>query len=286
MLGYAYQRGLVPLSAEAIERAITLNGVAVEFNQNAFRWGRRAASDLAFVEARATPPAATPDNHRLSETLDELIERRITYLTEYQDAAYGRRYAAMVERVREIEAACVAGGTNLTRTVATALFKLMSYKDEYEVARLYTQTDFLKRVADQFEGPYDLNFHLAPPTQGNRDPETGHLRKRAYGPWMLSLFRLLAKLRRLRGTPFDIFGRSEERKTERRLIREYEAVIEQILDQLSPVNHAAAVDLAALPLEIRGFGHIKQANLARAKAKEAALLARFRSPVPQAIAAE
>jgi indolepyruvate ferredoxin oxidoreductase len=286
MLGYAYQRGLVPLSAEAIERAITLNGVAVEFNQNAFRWGRRAASDLAFVEARATPPAATPESHRLSETLDELIERRITYLTEYQDAAYGRRYAAIVERVRETEAARVAGSTNLTRTVATALFKLMSYKDEYEVARLYTQTDFLKRVADQFEGPYDLNFHLAPPILGNRDPETGHLRKRAYGPSMLSLFRLLAKLRRLRGTPFDIFSRSEERKTERRLIREYEAAIEQILDQLSPVNHAAAVDLAALPLEIRGFGHIKQANLARAKAKEAALLARFRSPVPQAIAAE
>jgi indolepyruvate ferredoxin oxidoreductase len=127
---------------------------------------------------------------------------------------------------------------------------------------------------------------LAPPILGNRDPETGHLRKRAYGPSMLSLFRLLAKLRRLRGTPFDIFSRSEERKTERRLIREYEAAIEQILDQLSPVNHAAAVDLAALPLEIRGFGHIKQANLARAKAKEAALLARFRSPVPHAIAAE
>src|SRR5262249_39095513 len=150
----------------------------------AFRWGRRAASDLAFVEARATPPSATPESHRLSETLDELIERRITYLTEYQDAAYGRRYAAMVERVREIEAACVAGGTNLTRTVATALFKLMSYKDEYEVARLYTQTDFLKRVADQFEGPYDLHFQLAPPILGHRDPETGHLRKRAYGPWM------------------------------------------------------------------------------------------------------
>ena len=286
MLGYAYQRGLVPLSAEAIERAITLNGVAVEFNQNAFRWGRRAASDLALVEARATPPATTPESHRLSETLDELIERRVAFLAEYQDAAYARRYAALVERVRETEAARVAGSTDLTRTVATALFKLMSYKDEYEVARLYTQTDFLKRVADQFEGPYDLHFHLAPPILGNRDPESRHLRKRSFGPWMLSVFRLLAKLRRLRGTPLDIFGRSEERKTERRLIREYEVTIEQILDQLSPPNYTAAVDLAALPLEIRGFGHVKEANLKRTKAKEGVLLARLRSAVPHALAAE
>ena len=177
--------------------------------------------------------------------------------------------------------------TALTEAVARALFKLMAYKDEYEVARLYTETDFLKRVADQFEGPYELRFHLAPPLLADRDPETGHLRKRNYGPWMLTAFRLLAKLRRLRGTPFDIFGRSEERRAERRLIGEYEAVLDEIISRLSSANHAAAVELAALPLEIRGFGHVKQANLTRAKAKEAALLSRFRSPSPaHALAAE
>jgi indolepyruvate ferredoxin oxidoreductase len=163
----------------------------------------------------------------------------------------------------------------------------MAYKDEYEVARLYTETDFLKRIADRFEGPYEINFHLAPPLLGERDPETGHLRKRSFGPWMLSVFRVLARLRRLRGTPFDIFGRSQERRTEQRLIGAYLAVVDEILARLSPANHAAAVELAALPLEIRGFGHVKQESLARVKAKEGALLTRFRSATsPHALAAE
>jgi indolepyruvate ferredoxin oxidoreductase len=287
MLGYAYQRGLVPLSAEAIERAIALNGVAVDFNLGAFRWGRRAAADPALVEARAVAATAIPASHRLSETLDQMIERRIAFLTEYQDRSYAARYAAMVGRVHEAEAAHLPGETRLTEAVARALFKLMAYKDEYEVARLYTQSDFVKRVADRFEGPYELRFHLAPPIFGDRDPQTGHLRKREFGPWMLAVFRLLARLRRLRGTRFDIFARSEERRTERRLIGEHEAVIEEILSRLSSVNHATAVELASLPLEIRGFGHIKEANLARAKAKEAALLTRLRShPFAPAMAAE
>src|SRR6516165_6265522 len=182
MLGYAYQRGLVPLSAEALERAIALNGVAVEFNRGAFRWGRRAAVNPALVEARASPPTAIPATHRLSETLDQIIDRRVAFLTEYHDSAYADRYAAMLRRVLDAEAACVAGETTLTQSVARSLFKLMAYKDEYEVARLYTETDFLKRVADQFEGSYTLNFHLAPPTLGDRDPKTGHLRKRRFGP--------------------------------------------------------------------------------------------------------
>jgi len=287
MLGYAYQRGLVPLSAEAIERAITLNAVAVDFNRSAFRWGRRAVADPAVVEARATPPAAIPASHRLSETLDQMIERRVAFLTEYQDSAYAARYAAAIRRVRAAEAARLPGETSLTRAVALALFKLMSYKDEHEVARLYSESDFLKRVADRFEGPYELRFHLAPPILGDLDPQTGHLRKREFGPWMLTVFRLLAKLRRLRGTRFDIFARSEERRTERRLIGEYEAVIDDILVRLSLANHGLAVELAESPLEIRGFGHVKEGNLARTKAKEAALLARFRLPsTAPALAAE
>ncbi|MGC2198569.1 MAG: indolepyruvate ferredoxin oxidoreductase family protein [Stellaceae bacterium] len=287
MLGYAYQRGAVPVSAEAIDRAIALNGVAVDFNQRAFRWGRRAAVDLALVAARAMPAAAVPESHRISETLDEVIERRVAFLTEYQNAAYAARYRAIVGRVRSAETANLAGSTVLTDTVARALFKLMAYKDEYEVARLYTDTDFLKRVAERFEGEYRLNFHLAPPHFAERDPQSGHFRKSAYGPWMLSVFRVLAKLRRLRGTPLDIFAVSEERRIDRQLIAEYEARIEEILADLSPANHKTAIELAALPLEIRGFGHVKQANIEHVKAKEAVLLSRFRSPaVTPAMAAE
>jgi len=287
MLGYAYQRGLVPVSAGAIEQAIAMNGVAVELNLDAFRWGRRAAVDPALVEGRATASATVPDSHRLSETLDQIIERRIAFLTEYQNAAYAAHYASWVRRLSEVETARLPGRTELTQTVALALFKLMAYKDEYEVARLYTESDFLKRVADRFEGDYELNFHLAPPLLGDRDPETGHLRKRSFGPRMLWVFRILARLRGLRGTRFDIFGRSQERRTERQLIGEYQDVIDEILARLSPANHATAVELAALPLEIRGFGHIKEASLVRVKAKEEALLTRFRSaPSPHALAAE
>src|SRR6266481_6388659 len=287
MLGYAYQRGLVPVSAGAIEQAIALNGVAVELNLDAFRWGRHAAVDPALVEGRATASATVPDSHRLSETLEQIIERRTAFLTEYQNAAYAARYASWIRRLREVETACLPGQTALTQTVAQALFKLMAYKDEYEVARLYAESDFLKRVADRFEGAYELNFHLAPPLLGDRDPETGHLRKRGFGPRMLWVFRILARMRGLRGTRFDIFGRTQERRAERQLIGEYQDVIEEILARVSPANHATAVELAALPLEIRGFGHIKQASLVRVKAKEEALLTRFRSaPSPHVLAAE
>jgi indolepyruvate ferredoxin oxidoreductase len=226
-----------------------------------------------------------PESHRLSESLDQLVSRRVAFLTEYQDAAYAARYTARVARTREAEAACLPGETRLTQSVARSLFKLMAYKDEYEVARLYTETDFLKRVADQFDGSYQLNFHLAPPILGDRDAKTGHLRKRSFGPWMLSVFRILARLRRLRGTPFDIFGRSEERRLERRLIGEYEALVDEIVSRLSPSNHDVAVELAGLPTEIRGFGHVKEANLAQVKAREAALLVRFRAAPAQALAA-
>ena len=149
-----------------------------------------------------------PETHRLSETLEQVIDRRVAFLTDYQNAVYAARYASTVRRIREVEANCT-GDTALTDAAARALFKLMAYKDEYEVARLYTETDFLKRVADRFEGPYELHFHLAPPLVADRDPENGHLRKRIYGPWMISVFRILAKLRWLRGTPLDIFGRDE-----------------------------------------------------------------------------
>jgi indolepyruvate ferredoxin oxidoreductase len=286
MLGFAYQGGLVPVSAEAIDRAIELNGAAIDFNRRAFRWGRRAAVDRALVAARATPADAVPETHRLSETLDEVIARRVEFLTGYQNAAYAERYAGWISRVRDAEAA-VTDSTRLTDAVARALFKLMAYKDEYEVARLYTDTSFLDRIADRFEGPYRLRFHLAPPLLADRDPATGHLRKRDYGPWLLGAFRILAKLRWLRGTRFDIFGRTAERRRERQSIAEYEALLGEIIAGLATANHAIAVELAAVPLEIRGFGHIKEANLRRAQATAETLITRFRAPPgPQAVAAE
>jgi indolepyruvate ferredoxin oxidoreductase len=287
MLGYAYQRGLVPVSGEGIERAIELNGVAVAFNRSAFMWGRRAAVDIALVEARAVPKDAAPESHRLSGSLDEAISHRVEFLTRYQNAGYAERYAARVRRIREIETGRAPGNTALTEAVARALFKLMAYKDEYEVARLYTESDFLNRISDQFEGDYRLRFHLAPPLLAERDPATGHLLKRTYGPWMLTAFRILAKLRGLRGTAFDIFGHTAERRAERQLIAEYEGLLDEIGAALTPQNYSLAVELAGLPLEVRGFGHVKEANLQRAKAKEMDLLARFHgAPSPRAIAAE
>jgi indolepyruvate ferredoxin oxidoreductase len=287
MLGYAYQRGLVPVSAEAIDRAIELNGQAIDFNRRAFRWGRRAAIDQALVAARATPADAAPPTHRLSETLDEVVARRADFLTRYQNAAYAARYTAWVERTRAAESAVDIGSTALSDTVARALFKLMAYKDEYEVARLYTDGDFLKRVAGQFEGNYKLKFHLAPPLVAERDPASGQLKKREYGPLMLTAFRALARLKFLRGTAFDIFGRSEERRAERRAIVDYEGRLGEIVADLTAANHADAVALAGVPLDIRGFGHVKEANRLRAQTKDAALVARFRSPAgAAALAAE
>ncbi|HEX3863280.1 MAG TPA: indolepyruvate ferredoxin oxidoreductase family protein [Stellaceae bacterium] len=280
MLGYAYQQGLVPVSAPAIDRAIELNGVAIAFNRSAFEWGRRAAIDRPLVEAHAAPADTAPQSHRVSETLDEALQRRTEYLSHYQNAAYAARYAGHIRRLRQVEAQRVPGSTALTDAAMRGLFKVMAYKDEYEVARLYTDGDFAKQVAAQFEGDYELRFHLAPPLLAERDPSTGHLQKRTYGPWMLTAFKGLARLRGLRGTPFDPFGRTAERRAERRLIGEYETLLNDIAVALSPENHAAAVELARLPLEIRGFGHVKEASLRRAKVKESQLLARFRSPQP------
>jgi indolepyruvate ferredoxin oxidoreductase len=286
MLGYAYQRGLVPVSAAAIERAIELNGAAIPFNLSAFRWGRRAALDLPLVSARATPPEALPDAHRLSDNLDEVIARRAAFLAEYQNAAYAARYTAAVGRMRAAEAA-VSDTTAVTDAAARSLFKLMAYKDEYEVARLYTAGDFLRRVAEQFEGDYKLKFHLAPPLTADRDPKTGHLQKREYGPWMLSAFRVLAKFKGLRGTAFDIFGRTAERRAERQAIADYQMLLAEIAANLTAANHSTAVELAAVPLDIRGYGHVKEANRQRADTRTVGLLARFRgAQPPEAVAAE
>jgi indolepyruvate ferredoxin oxidoreductase len=286
-LGFAYQKGLVPVSGEAILRAIELNGVAVSFNREAFLWGRRAAHRRDAVE-RAASAMVAPARPPLA-TLDEMIRYRVDFLTKYQDAAYASRYEALVRRVERAERDKAKGRSGLAETVARSLFKLMAYKDEYEVARLHSDPAFRRALAAQFEGDYTVQFHLAPPLLADRDPSTGHLKKRAYGPWMMRAFGILAALKGLRGTRLDIFGYSAERRMERRLIVEYEALIEEILQRLDAGNHALAVALAGASQKIRGFGHVKDANIVTAKAREAELLKQFSAPAPTplpAVAAE
>ena len=279
LVGYAYQLGAIPLSSAAIERAIELNSEAVAMNKAAFHWGRRAAVDRAQVEALARPAAAKlSDALHLSESLDEIIERRVKFLTDYQDAAYAARYRGLVEKARAAEAARTPGKTGLAEAVARYLFKLMAYKDEYEVARLYTDGSFPARVADAFDGDnLRFEFHLAPPLLARRDRTTGLPRKMSFGPWLLPAFRLLASLKFLRGTAFDPFGRTQERRTERKLIEDYQAMLAKVLDALTADNHHVAVALAAIPEKIRGFGHVKQRHLAAAKADEAALFEQFQA---------
>ncbi len=286
MLGYAWQKGLLPLSAAALERTIELNGAAVEMNKQAFLWGRRAAHDLPAVERLVAPPAAVAPLARLPRTLEEIVASRVKHLTGYQDAAYARRYTALVDKVKAAEAARAPGATGLAEAVARHYAKLLAYKDEYEVARLYTDGRFLQQVRNQFEGDYKLKFHLAPPLMADRDPRTGHLQKSPFGPHMMMAFAALKRLKFLRGTRLDPFGRTAERRMERQLIAEYEGLVEEILGKLSPLNHGLAVQLAGLPDEIRGFGHVKDAHLAKVRTKWAALLATFRNPEPLKHAAE
>ena len=275
LLGYAYQQGLVPVSGTAIERAIELNGVAVEMNREAFRWGRRAARDLKAVEGLALrsdegiEPAAP-------KSLDEFVERRAADLSEWQNVTWASRYRKLVERVREAERA-LGNGEALSGAVARYAYKLMAYKDEYEVARLYTDGAFQERLAASFEGDLRLTFHLAPPVLARRDPVTGEPRKRTFGPWMWRVLGFVAKMRFLRGTPFDPFGHTAERRMERRLIDEYFATVEELVAGLRPENVALAVEIASVPEQIRGYGHVKQRNVAEAEAAKTALIERWRT---------
>ncbi|MCC7546620.1 MAG: indolepyruvate ferredoxin oxidoreductase family protein [Burkholderiales bacterium] len=271
MLGFAFQKGLVPVSEAALLRAIELNAVAVEANRQAFLWGRRAAADLARVERVATPASAVVV--QMPQTLDALVRRRSAFLEQYQNAAYARRYEAFVERVRQAEAQ-IGKGDALARTVAGSLFKLMAYKDEYEVARLYTTGEFEQRLRETFEGEVKVSFNLAPPLLARRDAQ-GHLVKARYGSWTWQAFKVLAKLKFLRGGPLDLFGRTEERRMERQLIADYEASIGRLLERLPELDHAQALALAAVPERIRGFGHVKLASVGKARERWQALEAQL-----------
>lgn len=283
MLGYAWQKGWVPLAEASILKAIALNGVSVDFNTQAFVWGRTAAHDLASVEklARASAPAQVIEFKR-SPALDDVVARRVAFLTGYQNAAYARQYSDFVAQVRQAESAVVEAGKplRLTETVARYYFKLMAYKDEYEVARLHADPAFTAKIAGMFEGDYKVKFHMAPPLLAKRDHQ-GHLVKREFGPWMMSAFRLLSRLRGLRGSALDVFGYTAERRTERALIAHYRDTLAALLPRLSAANLPQMIALAAIPEDIRGYGHVKERHLKAAREKEAALLAELKA-APQA----
>ena len=285
MLGYAYQKGLIPVGHAALEQAIELNGTAVAMNLAAFRWGRRAAADRAAVEKLAAPPENAVPFAKVSRSLDDIVATRIKLLTAYQNEKLAARYKALVERVRAVEQR-LGKDTRLTEAVARYYAKLLAYKDEYEVARLQADAAVAAQIDQQFEGDFKLRFHLAPPLFAQRDPETGRLMKQEFGGWMLHAFRVLAQLKFLRGTAFDPFGYTAERKEERALIGQYESLVDELLAGLSPQNLDLAVKLASIPDDIRGYGHVKDAHLRKAKAKEADLLAQWRNPEAMKQAAE
>ncbi|MEK8053270.1 indolepyruvate ferredoxin oxidoreductase family protein [Ideonella sp. DXS22W] len=282
LLGYAWQQGRVPLGHAALMRAIELNGTQVDNNKAAFEWGRRCAHDLTAVQAlvaQASGAAAATAAQVIQlvkrPKLEDIVARRVEYLTGYQNAAYAQQYAAFVERVRSAEAAVAPASTRLAEAVARYLFKLMAYKDEYEVARLHTDPAFTAKIAAQFEGDYKLVHHLAPPLLAKTN-DRGEMVKQAYGPWMRSAFGWLAKMKGLRGTALDVFGKTEERRTERALIGEYRDTVEELLRTLDAGRLPLAVDIARIPEDIRGYGHVKHRHLVAARAKWAALMARWR----------
>jgi indolepyruvate ferredoxin oxidoreductase len=267
LLGFAWQSGAIPLTRAAIERAIELNGVDVAANKAAFAWGRRAAIEPEAVAAIVERGRSPRREVGVPRSLDELIARRVAFLTAYQNAAYAARYSEIVSKMREAEARVAPDQTGLSEAVAVNLFKLMAVKDEYEVARLFTDGSFRRQLWREFSDWGRLEFHLAPPLFARRDPFTGHLEKQAFGPWMMQAFGLLAMAKGLRGTPFDVFGYTAERRQEQALLAEYQETIDTILANLSAERHELAVALANWPSAVRGYGHVKAEATDRARAE-------------------
>jgi indolepyruvate ferredoxin oxidoreductase len=280
MMGYAYQRGLLPLSAEAIEKAIGINGVAVKMNTEAFRLGRLAVVDPARLTDMMKGHDETEAPKSLDAmSLDEVIAHRTEFLTKYQNGRLAKRYRKLVDQARD--AADKGGyGEALPRAVAINYAKLLAYKDEYEVARLFADGSFEKQLHDAFDGDYTIKFNLAPPIMNSGLDPQGRPKKREFGPGMMKNFRLLAKLKGLRGTPLDIFGYTADRKMERALIPAYEKDVASVLAQLSPANAEIAVELLSLPDRIRGYGPVKEKSVKEAEARHAQLVADLANPPP------
>jgi len=272
VLGFASQRGLLPVGYKAIERAVELNGVAIPFNLRAFSLGRLWAHDREALESQLDDGSLQANG--LATSLEEIVAERTEFLTAYQNKAYALRYKKLVDAVAAAEAQMVPGKTELAESVARYFAKLMAYKDEYEVARLYADPAFLKKLQKQFQGDVKMKFNLAPPLLSKRDPVTGHLRKREFGGWIFSAFKVLARFKFL-GTKLDIFGYTAERRMEKQLVDDYEAMVQDLLATLTPDNHATAVELAQLPEHIRGFGHVKERHIAKVEKRKQSLLTQF-----------
>jgi indolepyruvate ferredoxin oxidoreductase len=273
LLGFAWQRGLVPVSAEALEQAIDLNGVAAQFNKQAFLWGRRCADQPEKV-MRVVGDAGEAETAPRALDLDATIADRIQRLTDYQNAEYAQRYANIIDTVRNADPRAQEADS-ITQAAARNLFKLMAYKDEYEVARLHSNSEFKQQLQEKFEGDFELRFNLAPPLFSKRDPETGHLLKREFGPWMMQAFAMLAPFKFLRGTRFDLFGYTAERRQERRDIDDYIALLEQLMAGLDEGNYVSARELAQMPRKLRGFGHVKDRNRELLALQQAQLMRLF-----------
>lgn len=284
LLGVAFQRGTIPLSLGSIEAAIELNGIAVDANKRSFAWGRKAAENQKAVEEIALP--AMPKQVAVVDTLDQIVAKRMDRLKAYQSRRYAKRYGKLVAAVLAAEEKAKPGSTAVSGAVARYFYKLMAYKDEYEVARLYTDGTFSAKVNDLFEGDFKVRYHLAPPVFAKRHEETGHLIKKEFGSWMMAAFSVLAKLRFLRGTALDPFGKSSERKSERSLIGEYETTLLELCETLTAENLLLAVEIAEVPEHIRGFGHVKEQHLTAARAMREDLLSRYHQGEAQSMAAE
>jgi indolepyruvate ferredoxin oxidoreductase len=274
MLGYAWQKGWIPLRLESLLRAMELNAVAIDKNKLAFEWGRRAAQDPEAVQRALAPAQVVTFSPRSHQSLGDIVARRVAFLTDYQNAAYARRYSDTVKAVQQSETALGLPGTPLAEAVARYLFKVMAYKDEYEVARLHRDAGFKKRLSSMFEGDFKLHYHLAPPVLGN-ETSAGLVQKRSFGPWMGAVFAALAPLKVLRGGFLDVFGHTSERKAERALAQDYEAAILALLPTLSVANREAALTFARLPEQVRGFGHVKARNMAAVQQQWKQLLAQI-----------
>lgn len=272
MLGYAYQKGLIPLSADSINQAVEINGAAVAMNQQAFLLGRQMAAGMIQTDTQSSDIESLPFD---TDDRDAIVAHRSEFLVDYQDQAYSQRYQSLIEKVVEKEEALGIGLKHLSTAVAKYYFKLLAYKDEYEVARLYSSPAFMQNLKETFDGNVKLKFNLAPPMLSKRDKVTGHLIKREFGGWMLTAFRLLAPFKRLRGTALDIFGYTAERKMERQLIADYESMIADILSKLTAANYDGAVALAELPEQVRGFGHVKERHVEQMLAEKDRLWAQF-----------
>ncbi len=279
MLGYAFQKGFVPITIQALEAAIELNGVAIEANKKAFAWGRKMAHDPEFVLAEVEKLKGPVGIMTPSDDLQEMISRRSEFLNDYQNAAYAKQYENVISTVRG------AGNDELTKQAVKSLFKLMAYKDEYEVARLHTEAGFQQKIDRMMDGDYTVKYHLAPPLFAKKDND-GHLKKAEYGPWVAKAFSKLAKFKFLRGTAFDIFGYTQERKDERKLITHFQGTISYVVEHLTPANIGIALELFELPMKVRGYGHVKEKAIAHYYAEHDHLMSLFKNPTEQPKAAE